>query len=122
MEDEDTQSGYGNSKPDCSMNLQSYCEDVKQEPDEEHDLPTMTPMPTFSNQNSNGTDYNFFGSSSSLQQLSPSSRSTSSSFDSMVDMSIGSLVWARFVGDEETEPSLTFHYPALIKHILDNRR
>ena len=125
MEDEDTQSGYGNSnlaKPDCSMNLQSYCEDVKQEPDEEHDLPTMTLMPTFSNPNSNGTDYNFFGSSSSLQQLSPSSRSTSSSFDSMVDMSIGSLVWARFVGDEETEPGLTFYYPALIKHILDNRR
>ena len=121
MEDEDTQSCY-NNMPKLD-NVQSYCEDVKQEPEEEQDLAAL-PAPTFSNQNSNGTDYNFFGSSSSLsaRQSSPSSRSTSSSCDNLVDMSIGSLVWARFVGDEETEPGSTFYYPALIKHILDNRR
>lgn len=124
IEDEDAQSCFSSNlqKPVSSHNIQSYCDDVKQERDEETDSAVIPAMPTFSNQNSNGTDYNFFGSSSSLQQSSPSSRSMSSSCDGMVDLSIGSLVWARFVGDEENEPGLTFYYPALIKHILDNRR
>ncbi|CBY40566.1 unnamed protein product [Oikopleura dioica] len=123
IEDEDAQSCFSSNlqKPVSSHNIQSYCDDVKQERDEETDSAVIPAMPTFSNQNSNGTDYNFFGSSSSLQQSSPSSRSMSSSCDGMVDLSIGSLVWARFVGDEENEPGLTFYYPALIKHILDNR-
>ena len=116
MEDEETQSCF-NNLPKPSLNVQTYCDDVKQELDDD----STPPMHTFSNQNSNGTDYNFFGSSSSLQH-SPSSRSTSISCDALVDLSIGSLVWARFVGDEEKEDEHTFYYPALIKQILDQRR
>lgn len=101
-------------------NAQEYCNEVKQEI-EDDPTPTSSISNQFSNQNSNGTDYNFFGSCSSFQN-SPSSTSTSMSCDAMVDLSVGSLVWAKFIGDAEKEQEMTLFYPALIKQILDQRR